>query len=70
MVFIMNEEIGLAAHSAKSEAKTGEKCPQGGIWYPKDCIENTRAIGIKDVMPPSPTGCSQVWVLKVATGDM
>ena len=66
----MNEEIGLAALYAKIEARTGEKCPQGGIWYPKDCTDSTRAIGIHDVMPPSPTGCSELWVLKVATGDM
>lgn len=65
----MSEEIGLAEFLTKNEAKTGEKCPQGGIWHPKDCTESTRAIGVNDVMPPSPTGCGELWVLKVATGD-
>jgi hypothetical protein len=50
-------------------AETGEKCPKGGIWYPIDCPESTRAIGVGNVMPPAPEGCSSTWVLKTATGD-
>ena len=44
-------------------AKTGEKCPKGGLWAPKDCKEETRAIGIDNIMPPAPNGCSSIWVL-------
>lgn len=68
-----NGALGLAEFAtsefAPIEVTTGEVCPQGGIWHPKDCQQHTRSIGIYDRMPPSPTGCSQLWVLKTSTGD-
>ncbi len=49
-------------------AKTGEKCPQGGIWNPVDEPDKTRAIGIGNRMPPTQDG-DTLWVLKMPTGD-
>ena len=68
----MSDEIGLAAsayNASIKEAKTGEKCPQGGTWHPKDCPSSTRSIGVGNKMPPASEGCSEVWVLKTPTGD-
>ena len=53
---------------AGTKAKTGEKCPQGGIWYPVGNSKQTRAIGTGNIMPPTPNGETH-WVLKEATGD-
>lgn len=49
-------------------AKTGEKCPHGGIWHPKGKPNETRAIGVGNTMPPNAEGGSQIWVLKTPTG--
>ncbi|MFA6062929.1 MAG: hypothetical protein WC736_10040 [Gallionella sp.] len=56
------------ALSAGAQAKTGTKCPQGGIWHPLNKPKETRSIGINNVMPPNSEGGSQIWVLKIPTG--
>ena len=47
-------------------AKTGEKCTQGGLWYPKGKPNETRAIGITNIMPPIKNG--DTWVLGTPSG--
>jgi len=42
-------------------AKTGEKCPKGGLWHPKGKPEETYAIGISNIMPPIEGG--DTWLL-------
>ncbi|WP_162999311.1 hypothetical protein [Burkholderia sp. Nafp2/4-1b] len=49
-------------------AHIGQKCPQGGTWHPVGNPNDTRAIGINNIMPPTPNG-EAYWVLKTATGD-
>jgi hypothetical protein len=51
-----------------TKAKTGESCPQGGIWHPVGSPNETRAIGVGNTMPPTPNGAKE-WVLKTKTGD-
>ncbi len=53
---------------AGTTAKTGEKCPQGGVWYPKGKPNDTRSIGIGNTMPTTTDGDTE-WVLKTPTGD-
>jgi hypothetical protein len=49
-------------------AKTGEKCPHGGVWHPVGNPKETRAIGVGNIMPPTPKGEIH-WVLVTPTGD-
>jgi hypothetical protein len=51
-----------------TKAKTGEKCPQGGVWHPVGNAHETRAIGLGNVMPPTPAKETH-WILKQATGN-
>ncbi len=53
---------------AGTKARTGEKCPQGGVWHPVGNTKETRSIGIGNVMPPTPNKETH-WVLKAPTGD-
>jgi hypothetical protein len=51
----------------KMTAKTGEKCPKGGLWYPEGKPEDeTSAIGIENKMPPIEGG--DTWVLGTPSG--
>jgi hypothetical protein len=48
-------------------AKTGEKCPHGGLWYPEGKSKSeTYAIGIDNSMPPIEGG--DTWVLGTRSG--
>ena len=49
-------------------AKPGEKCPEGGTWFPVNNDKDTRSIGINNIMPPTPNKEAH-WVLKFATGN-
>lgn len=51
-----------------TKAKTGEACPQGGVWHPVGNAKEERSIGIGNRMPPTPKGETH-WVLKTPTGD-
>jgi len=49
-------------------AKSGEKCPEGGIWHPAGNQQEARAIGRGHVMRPTPNQ-EPHWVLLLATGQ-
>ncbi|WP_177330420.1 hypothetical protein [Pseudomonas sp. MRSN 12121] len=56
------------ALKAGATAEIGEKCPQGGIWYPVGNPSSIRSFGIGNTMTPTPNGENH-WVLKTPTGD-
>lgn len=53
---------------AGTKAKTGEDCPQGGVWHPVGKPDKVRSIGIGNTMPTTDEGDTE-WVLKTPTGD-
>ncbi|MBP0717128.1 hypothetical protein ABXK61_28010 [Burkholderia sola] len=61
-------EFTLNKETTKMIANIGEKCPQGGTWHPVGNPNDTRSIGIGNIMPPTPNG-ERHWVLKTPTGD-
>ena len=52
----------------KTKAKTGEKCPQGGIWHPLGKPHKKRSIGTGNVMPSTDEG-DTLWTLETPSGD-
>ena len=45
-----------------TRARTGERCPESGVWQSQDIPSTTAPIAINNVMPPH-NGRAVFWVL-------
>ena len=56
-------QTSLSRHPVGTTARTGEKCPESGVWRPRVANATTAPIAKGNVMPPY-RGQAVTWVLE------